>query len=263
MVLTHRLTAFNTATESENKIHDDAVAARFGFTGGLVPGVDVFAYMAHAPIALWGMDWLTGGGMQARFGKPVYDGDDVTVTADADGDRLTLTASARDTLCATGTAWKLDDAPEPAPIGTAPLADYATRPKASMESLRPGQVLGTMVETYTKDDGAQHLADVRETSALFQNGAICNPGWLVRRANYILGNNVKLGPWIHVESRIRNHGILRDGETAETRAIVAENVESKGHLIVTLDFEIVSHTRRIMSGRHWAIYEPRQVRAAR
>ena len=94
MTLHHRLTAFNTASESENKIHDDAVASRFGFTGGLVPGVDVFAYMAHAPIALWGEAWLNGGGMQARFGKPVYDGDDVTVTGDADGaDRLALTAS--------------------------------------------------------------------------------------------------------------------------------------------------------------------------
>jgi len=261
MTLHHRLTAFNTASESENKIHDDAVASRFGFTGGLVPGVDVFAYMAHAPIALWGEAWLNGGGMQARFGKPVYDGDDVTVTGEADGaDRLTLTASARGITCATGTAWKLDDAPDPAGIGTADLPDYASRPKASMESLKPGQILGTMVETYTRADGAQHLADVREPGATFENGAICNPGWLVRRANYILGNNVKLGPWIHVESRIRNHGQLRDGEPVETRAIVVENVESKGHLIVTLDFEIVSHARRIMSGRHWAIYEPRQVR---
>lgn len=263
MTLTHRLTAFNTATESENKIHDDAVAARFGFTGGLVPGVDVFAYLAHAPVATWGMDWLTGGGMQARFGKPVYDGDETLVTAEVEGDRLALAASARDTLCATGTAWKLNDAVEPAPIGTAELPDYAARPKASMESLKPGQVLGTMYETYTKADGAQHLADVRETSALFENGGICNPGWLVRRANYILGNNVKLGPWIHVESRIRNHGLLRDGEPAETHAIVVENIESKGHLIVTLDFEIVSAARRVMSGRHWAIYEPRQVRTAR
>ncbi|MFT3810960.1 MAG: hypothetical protein QM698_13655 [Micropepsaceae bacterium] len=261
MTLHHRLTAFNTATESENKIHDDAVASRFGFTGGLVPGVDVFAYMAHAPIAIWGEAWLSGGGMQARFGKPVYDGDDTLVTGEADGtDRLTLTASARGVTCATGTAWKLDDAPEPASIGTAELPDYASRPKASMESLKPGQILGTMVETYTKADGAQHLADVREPGGPFENGAICNPGWLVRRANYILGNNVKLGPWIHVESRIRNHARLRDGEPAETRAIVVENVESKGHLIVTLDFEIVSGARRIMSGRHWAIYEPRQVR---
>ena len=260
MTLHHRLTAFNTATESENKIHDDGVAARFGFTGGLVPGVDVFAYMAHAPIHVWGMDWLTRGGMQGRFGKPVYDGDETLVTAEADGDRLALTASARDTLCATGTAWKLDNAPEPASIGTAELPDYAARPKASMASLKPGQILGTMHETYTQADGAQHLADIRETSPLFEAGVICNPGWLVRRANYILAANVKLGPWIHVESRIRNHALLRDGEPAETRALVVENVESKGHLIVTLDFEIVSNARRIMSGRHWAIYEPRQVR---
>jgi hypothetical protein len=37
----YRIEAFNTARESENKIHDDAVARRFGFGGGLVPGVDV------------------------------------------------------------------------------------------------------------------------------------------------------------------------------------------------------------------------------
>lgn len=42
---TYRLVAFNTATDNDNKIHDDATARRFGFSGGLVPGVEVFAYM--------------------------------------------------------------------------------------------------------------------------------------------------------------------------------------------------------------------------
>src|SRR5688572_16197226 len=54
MPTTRTISAFNTATSSENKIHDDAVASRFGFTGGLVPGVDVFAYLAHMPMAAWG-----------------------------------------------------------------------------------------------------------------------------------------------------------------------------------------------------------------
>ena len=31
---THQLVAFNTALDSDNKIHDDEVAQRFGFTGG-------------------------------------------------------------------------------------------------------------------------------------------------------------------------------------------------------------------------------------
>ena len=41
----YRVVAFNTAHDSENKIHDDATARRFGFGGGLVPGVDVYGYM--------------------------------------------------------------------------------------------------------------------------------------------------------------------------------------------------------------------------
>ena len=41
--------AYNLAKNSENKMHDDSVARRFGFQGGLVPGVDVFAYMSHMP----------------------------------------------------------------------------------------------------------------------------------------------------------------------------------------------------------------------
>ena len=47
----YRVSAYNTAQQSENKIHDDAVARRFGFSGGLVPGVDVMAYMMHLPVA--------------------------------------------------------------------------------------------------------------------------------------------------------------------------------------------------------------------
>ncbi len=59
--------AFNSATASSNKIHDDEVAQRLGFRGGLVPGVDVYAYLTHPPAAAWGIDWLERGTMQARF----------------------------------------------------------------------------------------------------------------------------------------------------------------------------------------------------
>jgi hypothetical protein len=49
----YRVEATNTAKASENKMHDDAVARKFGFSGGLVPGVDVMAYMMHLPVAKW------------------------------------------------------------------------------------------------------------------------------------------------------------------------------------------------------------------
>src|SRR5215510_14628737 len=79
---TYRVSAYNTSKQSENKIHDDTVARRFGFSGGLVPGVDVMAYMMHLPVVRWGRDFLEHGQIDARFVKPVYDGENTDVTAE-------------------------------------------------------------------------------------------------------------------------------------------------------------------------------------
>jgi hypothetical protein len=257
------LIAFNTATASENKIHDDAVASRFGFTGGLVPGVDVFAYLAHEPMAAWGRDWLSGGHMRARFHKPVYDGDPTTVTSEPDGpDAMSFTVSARGDLCAAGTAMR-KGAPAPTTLlGIAPMPDMDARPPASLASLKVGHTLGTLRERYTREAGLEHIAAVRDDPALYDDGRIANAAWLLRRANYVLAENVKLGPWIHVESAIDMHSLLHDDDDLEVRAAVADNVDTKGHLMVILDVQMLTAGRLVMSCRHWAIYEPRQVREA-
>ena len=80
------VSAYNTAKSSENKIHDDAIAQRFGFRGGLVGGVHVYAYMTHLPVQHWGRAWLERGTGEARFGKPVYEGDIAEITAEEDAD---------------------------------------------------------------------------------------------------------------------------------------------------------------------------------
>ena len=49
-----RVTALNDAERSENAIHHDDVARRYGFGGGLVPGVTVYAYMSALPAEHWG-----------------------------------------------------------------------------------------------------------------------------------------------------------------------------------------------------------------
>jgi hypothetical protein len=36
-----------------------------------VPGVAVYAYMAHMPVARWGRAWLENGIAECRFRKPV------------------------------------------------------------------------------------------------------------------------------------------------------------------------------------------------
>src|SRR3982751_4046922 len=76
---TWRVKAFNTAKQSENKMHDDAVARRFGFSGGLGPGVEFWANMRPLPVAKWGRAFLERGLIEAQFVKPVYDGETVDV----------------------------------------------------------------------------------------------------------------------------------------------------------------------------------------
>src|SRR3954464_14908328 len=100
----YRVSAYNTAKLSENKMHDDTVAKRFGFSGGLVPGVDVMAYMMHLPVATWGRAFLERGLIEARFVKPVYDGELAEVTGEERGGVLSIEVASRGQLCATGTA---------------------------------------------------------------------------------------------------------------------------------------------------------------
>src|SRR5437762_11092209 len=110
----YRVSAYNTAHDSENKIHDDATARRFGFGGGLVPGVDVYGYMTHLPVTRWGRAWLERGTAECRFFKPVYDGDTAIVSAVENGGGLDITVESRGEICASGRA-ALPDAPPLAP----------------------------------------------------------------------------------------------------------------------------------------------------
>src|SRR5437660_4416426 len=100
----YRVAARNTAIASENKIHDDGVARRFGFAGGLVPGIEVYAYMSHLPVAHWGRAWLEGGSAECRFLAPIYDGEPAVVTGKIGDGRLELTVGGRTGLCASGCA---------------------------------------------------------------------------------------------------------------------------------------------------------------
>jgi hypothetical protein len=100
----YRVSAYNTSKHSENKMHDDTVAKRYGFVGGLVPGVDVMAYMMHLPVAKWGRAFLERGLIEARFVKPVYDGELAEITGEESSGVLTIQVESRGELCATGTA---------------------------------------------------------------------------------------------------------------------------------------------------------------
>src|SRR2546423_6428580 len=166
MVDEYRVCAHNMATASANKIHDDAVAQQYGFKGGLVPGVEVYAYMTHPVVERLGRDWLTGGGMQVRLRRPVYDGREVRVTtrpAEHDGALELALYDEMGELCAEGTA--LPVAARPAlDIGAFRVASVPNpRPAASADVLAAADPLGTVIKRFDAVTAKTYLDGISET----------------------------------------------------------------------------------------------------
>ncbi|HXD97053.1 MAG TPA: MaoC family dehydratase [Candidatus Acidoferrum sp.] len=262
----YRVKARNTSSNSENKIHDDATARRYGFRGALVPGVTVYAYLTEPAVAAFGSAWLERGTATVRFLKPVLDGEEVQVTGvvtarDAKGAGATVTgATAAEPEAATLSVTLPAGAPTPVNLAMyrqGPLPD--SRPEATRETLLALDALGTPVNRYDETAATEWLERVSDPLPLYRgrNGWV-HPAFFLDQANRALRQNVQVGPWIHVGSVIRHLGGARVGETLATRGRVRSVFEKKGREFVELDLVIVAGTgerpRPVAHILHTAIY---------
>jgi acyl dehydratase len=259
----YRVSAYNTALQSENKIHDDTVARRFGFSGGLVPGVDVMAYMMHLPVAKWGRAFLERGLIEARFVKPVYDGETADVTGEEKDGVLTIAVESRGQLCATGSATLPAAAPSVSISDFSETAAVAERRPVDATSYQLGKWLGSVPRAWAGDAAVEYLRDVRETDPIFAKEGFSHPGLFQRIMNKVLVDNAILGPWIHVGSKMQLLAAARSGDELTARAKVIGNYEKKGHRFVELDALVVANGRTpVAHCQHIAIYQPREQAAA-
>jgi acyl dehydratase len=262
----YRIKARNTSSNSENKIHDDETARRYGFRGALVPGVTVYAYLTEPLVAAFGPAWLERGTASVRFTKPVLDGEEfhaagVVTTRDAKGAGVTVTgATAAEPEAATLTSTLPAGAPTPVNLALyrhAPLPE--TRPEAMRQTLQAIDTLGTPVNRYDEAAATEWLERVSDPLPLYRGrDAWVHPAYFLDQANRALRQNVRVGPWIHVGSVIRHLGGARVGETLATRGRVRSIFEKKGREFVELDLVIVAGTgerpRPVAHILHTAIY---------
>jgi acyl dehydratase len=260
----YEVTAFNLAATSENKIHDDSVARRFGFQGALVPGVAVYAYLAHLPVARWGRAWLERGEADCRFLNPIYDGAVARVTATDDTDVLALVVESAGLRCAAGRAFMPIDRPAAPGVDALPASiPPKERPKASETSLAPGLAFSIAPVTIDRVMLATYLDHIKETDPIYRTEGLVHPGQILQLANRALLENVVLGPWIHTESKVRHYAVARVGEELTLRSKITSNVVVKGHAIVKFDAIVIADgARTVAEITHAAIWRPRQVAEA-
>jgi acyl dehydratase len=246
--------ARNLATESENRIHADDVARELGFGGGLVPGVELFAYAAHPFVAAWGVDFLTSGRLSVRFRRPVYDGDTVSVVAEPAGtDAFTVTLRGAD-----GEARAVGSAEAPGDVVTA-RRDYAEHPAPDrLLPTGPGRLptgpLGSVVEDVSREAHEDYLAGIGETEPLYRERGLCHPGGLLRVVNALLMRNVALGPWIHTASDCRFLGPAPVPGVLRCHGLVTECFERNGNAYVRYDALVVGDDGPAAEVDHTAIY---------
>lgn len=262
--LTYDVEAYNVSHASENKIHDDTIAKKLGFTGGLVPGVEVFAYMSHVAVAKWGRAFLERGVMDGRFGKPLYDGHMARASGvEMASGGLELKLESDGVVCATGAAALGDGSGAPQLAAyqqhTPPALD--NRPPASEASLAEGTWLNVAPAVLTGARSLEYLGQIRERHEIYAKEGLAHPGLMLRLCNSLLRENVKLAPWIHVGSAVRYFAAARVGEALGARARVVKNYDRKGHRLVDLDCVLTANDRPVAHVLHSAIYKLRHLEA--
>ena len=260
----YRVSAYNTSKQSENKIHDDTVARQFGFSGGLVPGVDVLAYMIHLPVAKWGRAFLERGLIEARFVKPVYDGEIAEVTGEESDGVLSIEVESRGELCATGTRVAAGG-------GAVVFAVGFQRNRAGGRA-QAGQcgVLSRSANGSARcraPGPAMRQPNISPTSArpMRSMRAKARPSRPVAA-----GDEQGAGRQRHPRARgftsaagcscCRRRAV---GDEITARAKVTGNYDKKGHRFVELDALVVANGKTPLAHcQHIAIYQPREQAAA-
>ena len=241
--------AVNLAPDADNRIHDDEVAQSFGFSGALVPGVEVFALATEPLVRAWGEAFLAGGRLSLRFRKPVYDGEHVTVTVDDDAiavigpDGVTRATGSAVGPGSPRLVGAYADAPLPDPLRDAPQLG----------------AFGTVRMPADPAACAEYVRGIGDPLPLYDD--VMHPGLLLRLVNLALMSNVVLGPWIHTASDARFLSPARLDEDVEVRSRVRELFSRKGHDYVRYDALVLAAGRPVVEVDHEAIWRLAQAPA--
>lgn len=258
--------AFNTAPDSENRIHGDELAKEYGFEGGLVPGVTISAYLAHPVIEVWGKDWLERGFANCRITSPLYDNERFQVFLDSVDDHHMNTTLIRSNGVASANAETsiTKDLPKAPSLRKdkiveidfeAPVATKEVWLKLKEEGCRAFKFY------WGGKDPLTYLRDINSLPDLLQphKGGFSNLCFLLGCSNWVLAGNTYMNPWVHLQTISQNFRPVPHGTSLLTEMDINKVYEKKGHEFVDVNVNLFDEKDEVcvMSINLIAIYKLR------
>ncbi len=227
---TYHVTAKNYSDDHENRIHSDAVAARLGFRGALVPGVAVYGHLVHPLVMSMGERWLAQATSSVRFLKPAYDNDRLVMSkAESDGSLTVECHNSAGELLAVLTSSIAGPATSSFEDELfASPASETDRVEISWETIDTETPFAERQWQPTSEENQRYCREVCETLPIFRKKAV-HPHLLLSQANTCLTARFLMPAWIHVGSTIRAFRLINIDDNVTIQSRPVRKWRSKGH----------------------------------
>jgi hypothetical protein len=269
---TRTLTAFLGGPDDPsiaNPIHSTEGAAQYGFRGALVPGVILYSWCNRTIVEELGPEWLDSGWASYRCRRPVYPGNEVTITVERQADgtaTLTLHNNESDEDSIVGSVG-LGESPYLGDFQTTQLLGPAVpqaNPRTPMtpENAPVGQDLPPMSVPYHKEEATAYLNDrMRDENPPWTGpDARIPPAWLTGRGTALLHHTYSFAPSIHTSSDIQHLGPARADQDVQVAGRFVNSYERNRQTYAVADLLIRSEQGDpIAKLRHTVIYKVARV----
>ena len=252
-------------------LHDDEMARSLGYPAALVPGIDVYAYLARLALATWGETWLERGALSSTSLRPVYHQEELVVQAGqvqrTEGGR-SVDLSVRNASggeVATASASLDNGSVEPPDLASFPVfARPASPPPGDPGSMQVGMRFSCVPETVTAQANARLAADFLEPSPLYADQGIVHPAFLQRLAlRNAHASFAHATPPIYIAASGRHFSPARVGDRLEVSGAITRLWERKGHHYMESEqLVIANRDRAVMLIHRTTIYQARQATGA-
>jgi len=258
-----QIIALNDAEDSENRIHSDEVARRYGFSSALVSGVNLFGYLTQPLVRQYGEEFLHRGMMDVVFLKPAYQNDLLTLRSESLGQESSSRShvicayNEQATLLAKLESWLPARLPAINTLADSePGKSISVRPEISDDTISLN-LAGPLLHWRPKaEDNAAHVSVQRDQSPIYQGeDSHVHPYYLLEMCNAALKNMYLMPAWVHTASKLTLRDSIRVGRDYRIKAIPTNKWVRKGHEFISLYLVFHCDNAVVLEVEHTAIYK--------